>query len=335
MLSQLRLMSRYSSLAASYRIGGTTVSKRNLVKLAPEDSVLFPAPKRSKDKNKDKLKRKSVIKSDVWPGLENTRTWMYGRVKRWSTRHGYGVVVPNRSYGVGHMQYYVHWQDIAGTLALPYLKKGAPVAFEVVEEDRINTKTRFLARTHCFDIERARVRRGGHGSRVRAINVHQLNRMNWQEDSVVGRKENFGKKDAVRAIELDREIARKLAEDPDMSEKFKAEKEETEDDVLRNVRARKDVRLTYLKDRLLSEEEAEMIRHSSKSVDEMDKQERKRYLEHKRAVIREYPYRCEQVSDVREVDVAKYNQWFPHLHLKHQVPDASKSSHTITKLMSK
>ena len=68
-------------------------------------------------------RRRPTIKSDVWPGMENTRTYVRGYVKYWNHDKGYGVLIDEKEknwHKKKQCQYYVHYTDIAG-LNVPWL----------------------------------------------------------------------------------------------------------------------------------------------------------------------------------------------------------------------
>lgn len=63
------------------------------------------------------------IKSDIWAGLENTRTYVRGFVKEWNHDKGWGVLIDDNERdweGDNQCKYYVHYTDIAG-LNVPWL----------------------------------------------------------------------------------------------------------------------------------------------------------------------------------------------------------------------
>jgi len=118
------------------------------------------------------------IKSDVWPGLENTRTYLFGYVKEWYHDKGYGILIDeNERDWDNQCEYYVHWSNILG-FNTPWLEKGAPVYFEAVEEDEMNKYHMNIPRSHLYDFMRPKFS-SEISNQVRAINVQQLDRINW------------------------------------------------------------------------------------------------------------------------------------------------------------
>merc|ERR1719433_1745856 len=123
------------------------------------------------------------FKSDVWPGLENTRTWTRGHVKKWDKGRGYGILVSNNDLGspCGRQQYFCHWSNLSKDQYIPWLKPGEPVMFEIVEEDK-NNEFNMVPRTHFFrnDFNVHTVKRNGRQTKnrrsMRAVNVTPLNK---------------------------------------------------------------------------------------------------------------------------------------------------------------
>ncbi|ETO30300.1 hypothetical protein RFI_06821, partial [Reticulomyxa filosa] len=137
--------------------------------------------------------------ADVWPGLENTRTYLYGYVKEWYHDKGYGVIMDesernwedNKCHGLTFskqtnkqkIKFLCHSKKKKKKkLLLELGQKGAPVYFEVVDEDETNKHHRNIPRSHMFDFTRPKFA-NEYSNQVRAINVQQLDRINWPEDS--------------------------------------------------------------------------------------------------------------------------------------------------------
>ena len=80
-----------------------------------------------------KKKRELFVKSDVWSGLENQRTWVVGRVVSWNLRKQRGVLSEEaeiKSIGKKHAaRYAVDWRELRTEYSV--LKAGQRVWFEL------------------------------------------------------------------------------------------------------------------------------------------------------------------------------------------------------------
>eukprot|EP01083_Nonionella_stella_P075386 204927_1 len=252
-----------------------------------------------------------TFKTDCWPGLENTRTYVRGYVKEWNINEGCGILIDSEEKDCDYRtqcQYYVHWSDIAG-LNIKHLETGAPVAFEVVQEDRNNRFHRNIPRSHMYQETRPKFRtyRRNHDSnKVRAINVHQLNRINWETD----------------CIQMDEQNKNDHEDDSDLLDK-NSQLETVSDDVLKSVKYRNDIRKRDIQNGhstvdKIKRKHGDHVDVNIKSLDEIegDETEKQKYYEKKNYKQRSYPYAYRE-TDIYEQDLVKYPQWFPEIAKKH------------------
>eukprot|EP01084_Bolivina_argentea_P138235 243411_1 len=258
-----------------------------------------------------------TFKTDCWPGLENTRTYLRGYVKEWHEDEGWGVIIDaaekDNDYRV-QCNYYVHWTDIVGKNIIKSLDLGIPVAFEAVEEDMNNDYYKDIPRSHMYDYNRKKFRtytRNYDSNRVRAINVHRLDRVNWDEDYIEIDENNNNINQNIND-ENDKDLL-----DPNK------QYENVSNDVLKTVEYRNNIRKRDIKNghttlNMIKMEYGNDINVHNKPMDEIesDEIEKQKYYEEKKYETRQYPYGCDE-EDILEQDLAKYSQWFPELAKKY------------------
>lgn len=243
-----------------------------------------------------------TFKSDCWPGLENTRTYLRGTVREWNHSKGYGFITDDNE-SLLHMpknkqaHYYFHWRDISG-YNVPWLKIGTPVAFEVVEEDVDNKYGQYLPRSHMYQNDRPLFRGGFDtnssvfSNNVRAINVHALNRVNWSQDTQQTFDEKEMAMDERNDKILDENEIQELIDPKNQYENISNE------EVLKNVEYRARVRNRNKNRRGSDANEAELKSYSD---------------------LKKYPYEYSLDSEIPDKLLMKYKQWYPEIYSKYKM----------------
>ena len=190
-------------------------------------------------------------------------------------------------------------------------KQGAPVAFEIVEEDRENKYHRDMPRSHMYQETRPKFRTyaNNHDSNtVRAINVHQLNRINWETD-------------CIQTDENEESAKYKYDEDELMDNSKQIES--VSDEVLTSVKYRNDMRKRDVMNGRgtmdkIKRKYGDGVDVNNMTLEEIEKDEdmKRKYYEDKDYRLRQYPFGVDE-TDIYEQDLAKYPQWFPELNKKY------------------
>ena len=314
----------------------------------------------------------NIFKSDVWPGMENSRTFAYGYVKTWKHYEGWGIIIDENEINYdkdNQCEYWVHWSDITG-YNVPWLDVGERVSFEIVEEDQNNVLHEYIPRSHLYinsrkkiykhyeyhpDREKSNLRHNGydrfftgsqrdkvklrpktkrrdlkkphkrltlgydnkphkiiaqyitnkHGkfreawcNNFRAINVHQLNRINWAEDNTSLNDDSNSTNDI------------KMNDDLNVYETMPLNQEN-----INVIEYRESLRNTDKKYKQTTRDKIDLKYGKNilkKDKKHMNDAELTEYNDNKRVFNREYPYGING-NDIENIDLKKYTNWFPEL----------------------
>ena len=148
---------------------------------------------------------------------------------------------------------------------------------------------------------------------VRAINVHQLNRINWESDYINIDDDGNIIPDDVNDIDDEKDLLDKNSQFEDVS-----------DEVLRTVKYRNDMRKRDLRNgqdtiQKIKRKYGEDVDVNNKSLEEIESDGllKEKYYDDKNYRTRDYPYGYDE-TDIYERDLAqKYPQWFPELSKKY------------------
>ena len=168
-----------------------------------------------------------------------------------------------------------------------------------------------MPRSHMYQETRPKFRTyaNNHDSNtVRAINVHQLNRINWETD-------------CIQTDESEESAKYKYDEDEllNQSKQF----ESVSDEVLTSVKYRNDMRKRDVMNGhgtldKIKRKYGDEVDVNNMTLDEIEKDEdmKRKYYEDKDYKLRQYPFDVDE-TDIYEQDLAKYPQWFPELNKKY------------------
>ena len=191
------------------------------------------------------------------------------------------------------------------------------MAFEVVQEDRENFLHSHIPRSHMYQETRPRFRnykKNNTQNGVRAINVHQLNRINWETD-YVDIDEKTGK---IIQDDVDNDS---IEDEKDLLNKKTQFEKNVDDDVLRTVKYRNDLRKRDKQNgqdiiSKLKRKYGDDVDVNNKSLEELETNEK--YHADKDYKTKSYPFGYDE-SSVYEQELANYPQWFPELSKKYGI----------------